>query len=58
MLLDVPSVQEGVTLNVPIAPLVTISNPPPLQIIVRILVQMDTIQTLQRIVAFLVLLNV
>jgi hypothetical protein len=58
VLLDVPSVQEGAILNVPTAPLVTISNPPPLQVTVRILVQMDTIQTPQIIVALLVLLDV
>ncbi len=56
MLLDVPSVQEAAILNVPAAPLATISNP--LQLPAPILVRMDTIQTLLRIPALLVVLDV
>ncbi len=57
VLLDVPSAQEEAILNVPAAPLATISNP--LQLPVQILVQvMDTIQTPRRIAVLLVLLDV
>jgi hypothetical protein len=54
--MDVPSAQEEAILNVPPAPLATTCNP--LQVTVRILVQMDTIQTLLRISALLVALDV
>jgi hypothetical protein len=53
---DVRSAQEEAILNVPAAPLATIFNP--LQLPVRILVQTDTIQTILRIPALLVLLDV
>jgi hypothetical protein len=58
VLLDVQFVREVAALNVQAAPQGTISNPLPIQLAAQILVQMDTIQTPQRLPALLVLLDV